>query len=173
MAINKKRRARRNIYFEERLAIARYLNENLSIAEIARILDRSYDVVWREVNHKKVNGVYNPVMAEEEALESRQMSEKQKQLRSCLTPEVKEYIENKLALKWSPRQISARMYEDIGVKLTFKTIYRYIKDGKVKVNVEKDLRFGGKKYNKTSEKRGKIKVGDRAIMYRPYFGDKS
>ena len=34
--------------------------------------------------------------------------------------------------------------------------------------VKKDLRQGGKKFNKSTEKRGKIKVGDRALCIGPH-----
>lgn len=54
------------------------------------------------------------------------------------------------------------------IYISYPTIYRYIREGLVKY-VKKDLRQGGKKFNKSTEKRGKIKVGDRAIMYRPTF----
>lgn len=66
--------------------------------------------------------------------------------------EMIQYIEEKLALKWSPRQISARMPKDINKELSFATIYRLIRDKKVEYKKE-DLRFKGNNYNKSTEKR--------------------
>ena len=50
--------------------------------------------------------------------------------------------------------------------ISYPTIYRYIRNGLVKVDVKRDMRQAGKKYNKSSEKRGKLDVGSRVIKYR-------
>lgn len=71
-----------------------------------------------------------------------------------------------MALKWSPRQISSQIEKDTGQYISYPTIYRYIRQGIVKVNKERDMRRSGKKYNKSNEKRGKIDVGNRVIRYR-------
>ena len=62
----------------------------------------------------------------------------------ALNPAIKKYIEQKLSLKWSPRQISSEMENDIGYYVSFSTIYRYINTGQVRVNKVKDMRRGGK-----------------------------
>ncbi|HAR2858377.1 TPA: transposase [Staphylococcus aureus] len=156
------------IDFNTRLAIAKYLNDGLKIVEIARILDRNYEVVRSEIKRFKKDGHYNPLLAQEEAVLSRKRTEEDKANRRKLDSDIKAYIEEKLSLQWSPRQIAKRIEKDIGVYVSYPTIYRYIREGLVKFE-KKDLRQGGKKYNKTTEKRGKIKVGERAIMYRPTF----
>ncbi|HBI0691209.1 TPA: helix-turn-helix domain-containing protein, partial [Staphylococcus aureus] len=86
--------------------------------------------------------------------------------RRRLNDETKAYIEEKLSLKWSPRQIASQIEKDTGHYISYPTIYRYIRNGLVKVDVKRDMRQAGKKYNKSSEKRGKLDVGSRVIKYR-------
>ena len=76
-----------------------------------------------------------------------------------MNDETKAYIEEKLSLKWSPRQIASQIEKDTGHYISYPTIYRYIRNGLVKVDVKRDMRQAGKKYNKSSEKRGKLDVG--------------
>ena len=63
------------------------------------------------------------------------------------------------------RQIASQI-EKIQNYISYPTIYRYIRNGLVKVDVKRDMRQAGKKYNKSSEKRGKLDVGSRVIKYR-------
>lgn len=164
----KKRRKRRPVDLTTRLAIAKYLYDGVPIADIARLLDRDYSVILNELKRYTFDDVYDPVLAQEYASVTYNHSEEHKEKSRKLDEKSKVYIEEKLACQWSPRQIAERIEKDIGVYISYPTIYRYIREGLVKY-VEKDLRQGGKKYNKSTEKRGKIKVGDRAIMYRPTF----
>ncbi|WP_239733436.1 transposase [Mammaliicoccus sp. J-M41] len=163
-----KRKKREEVDYYTRLAIAKYRNEGKSIAETARIINRNYRVVYDEIRKRSdENGEYNPVVAQEHAKESRRYKEETVIKRRSIRPETKAYIEEKLALKWSPRQIASQIEEDTGVYISYPTIYRYIREGVVEVNRERDLRHGGKKYNKSNEKRGKLDVGRRVIRYRP------
>ncbi|HCX9539693.1 TPA: transposase, partial [Staphylococcus aureus] len=108
----------------------------------------------------------NPLLAEEDAIKSRSISDEQVAKRRRLNDETKAYIEEKLSLKWSPRQIASQIEKDTGHYISYPTIYRYIRNGLVKVDVKRDMRQAGKKYNKSSEKRGKLDVGARVIKYR-------
>lgn len=156
----------KDLDFKVRLAIAKYLNEGMKISEIAHILGRSWGAIYREVRERSVDGEYNPLIAQEDAIEKRSHSEERKQKGRALDEKTKAYIEEKLALKWSPRQIASQIEKDTGKYISYPTIYRYIRAGLVKVNVERDMRQSGKKYNKTTEKRGKLDVGHRTIRYR-------
>ena len=157
----KKRKKRKELDYKTRLAIAKYLNDGLNIIQISKIL-----VLYREVNKRSVDGVYNPLLAEEDAIKSRSISDEQVAKRRRLNDETKAYIEEKLSLKWSPRQIASQIEKDTGYYISYPTIYRYIRNGLVKVDVKRDMRQAGKKYNKSSEKRGKLDVGSRVIKYR-------
>ncbi|HCY7723420.1 TPA: helix-turn-helix domain-containing protein [Staphylococcus aureus] len=157
----KKRKKRKELDYKTRLAIAKYLNDGLNIIQISKILGRDDAVLYREVNKRSVDGVYNPLLAEEDAIKSRSISDGRR-----LNDETKAYIEEKLSLKWSPRQIASQIEKDTGHYISYPTIYRYIRNGLVKVDVKRDMRQAGKKYNKSSEKRGKLDVGSRVIKYR-------
>lgn len=160
-------RKRRETDFNMRLGIAKYLKDGYKISEIARILDRDYTVVYNEIRNRSVNGKYNPIEAQEDADDKQGFTEEEKAERRRINDTTKKYIEDKLAKKWSPRQIASQIEKDTGTYISYPTIYRYIRKGLVKVNHERDLRQGGKKYNKSSEKRGKLDVGNRVIRYRP------
>ncbi|MCO4460303.1 helix-turn-helix domain-containing protein [Staphylococcus aureus] len=162
----KQRKKRVEIDFNTRLAIAKYLNDGVSIAEIARILGRAYTVVQSEVKKRSVNGEYNPLLAEEHARNKRKYSPEKIEKVRVIDDRTKAYIEEKLSLKWSPRQIASQIEKDTGQYISYPTIYRYIRQGIVKVNIERDMRRSGKKFNKSTEKRGKLDVGDRVIRYR-------
>ncbi|MFW3602246.1 transposase [Staphylococcus caprae] len=160
-------RKRRETDFNMRLGIAKYLKDGYKISEIARILDRDYTVVYNEIRNRSVNGKYNPIEAQEDADDMQAFTEEEKAERRRINDTTKKYIEDKLAKKWSPIQIASQIEKDTGTYISYPTIYRYIRKGLVKVNHERDLRQGGKKYNKSSEKRGKLDVGNRVIRYRP------
>ncbi|NKO44248.1 transposase [Staphylococcus aureus] len=157
---------------DTRLAIAKYLYDDVPIADIARLLDREYVVIWRELKRYTFDGFYDPVLAHELASEAYNHTEEHKEKSRKLDNNAKLYIENKLACQWSPQQISERIEQDIGIYISYTTIYRYMREGLVEY-VKKDLRQGGKKYNKSTETRGKIKVGNRAIMYRSRYCKRS
>lgn len=157
---NTQRKRRIPVDLDTRLAIAKYIDEGLTILQIANILGRHHNVIYYELNHRsQKDGTYDPVKAHKMAKEIKKMPEKKKQEMRALNPAIKKYIEQKLSLKWSPRQISSEMENDIGYYVSFSTIYRYINTGQVRVNKVKDMRRGGKKYTKTTEERGKIKIG--------------
>ncbi|HAR6196584.1 helix-turn-helix domain-containing protein [Staphylococcus aureus] len=162
----KQRKKRVELDFNTRLAIAKYLNDGVSIAEIARLLSRDYQVISSEIKKRSFDGEYNPLLAEEHAKMKRSYTQEDIVKRRVIDDKTKAYIEEKLALKWSPRQISSQIEKDTGQYISYPTIYRYIRKGIVKVNVERDMRRSGKKYNKSTEKRGKLDVGNRVIRYR-------
>ncbi|AXG30382.1 helix-turn-helix domain-containing protein [Staphylococcus aureus] len=166
--MSKETTERRKVDLNTRLAIAKYLYDGNSTSDIARLLDRDYSVILNELKRYTFDDIYDPVLAHELASKAYNHTEEHKEESRKLDDRTKVYIEEKLACQWSPRQIAERIEKDIGVYISYPTIYRYIREGLVKY-VKKDLRQGGKKFNKSTEKRGKIKVGDRAIMYRPTF----
>ncbi|HGO2072826.1 transposase [Staphylococcus aureus] len=170
--MSKERKKRRPIDLTTRLAIAKYLSDDVPIADIARLLNRAYFVIWNELRRYTFDDVYDPVLAHELASVTYNHTEEHKEKSRKLDNKTKVYIEGKLACQWSPRQIAERIEQDIGIYISYPTIYRYMREGLVEY-VKKDLRQGGKKYNKSTEKRGKIKVGNRAIMYRSRFCKRS
>ena len=70
-------------------------------------------------------------------------------------------ISDKIAEKWSPEQI---VHTVLNETVSFKTIYKWIYQGKIPNVSEKDLRHKGKR--KKKETRGKFTVG-KSIKNRP------
>ena len=62
--IHEKKKKRKELDYKTRLAIAKYLNDGLNIIQISKILGRDDAVLYREVNKRSVDGVYNPLLAE-------------------------------------------------------------------------------------------------------------
>ncbi|RCV67805.1 helix-turn-helix domain-containing protein [Staphylococcus aureus] len=162
----KQRKKRVEIDFNTRLAIAKYLNDGVKLADIARLLGRDYQVISSEIKKRSVNGEYNPLLAEEHARNKRKYTQEHLEKSRVIDEITKAYIEEKLTLNWSPRQISSQIEKDTGQYISYPTIYRYIRQGIVKVNLKRNMRQSGKKYNKSTEKRGKLEVGNRLIRYR-------
>lgn len=83
--------------------------------------------------------------------------------RTKITPELLNLIEEKLALKWSPEQISGWLKKQGKTSVSHETIYKHIWEDKRRGgDLFKHLRHRGKKYNK----RGKSKAGRGCIPNR-------
>jgi len=71
--------------------------------------------------------------------------------------ELREYVEEKLELRWTPEQISGRIELEKKLnKISFKTIYRAIDKGTLSKHLEKLMRFKRRKKVKNDNGRGKI-----------------
>ncbi len=91
---------------------------------------------------------------------------------NTITEKVKCYISEKLKIGWSPDIIGGRMKKDIGMKVSFKTIYRYIWQNKNDGGtLHKLLPHQGKKYKYGSSRRSTI-VNRIDISQRPKIVDK-
>ncbi|MBN2675959.1 MAG: IS30 family transposase [Alphaproteobacteria bacterium] len=70
-----------------------------------------------------------------------------------MTTNVLTYIQDGLALQWSPEQIGGRLLLDKGIRLSQERIYQHIwQDKKAGGLLFKNLRQRGKKYNKRASK---------------------
>lgn len=97
---NTQRKRRIPVDLDTRLAIAKYIDEGLTILQIANILGRHHNVIYYELNHRsQKDGTYDPVKAHKMAKEIKKMPEKKKQEMRALNPAIKKYIEQKLSLK--------------------------------------------------------------------------
>ncbi|WP_062468887.1 IS30 family transposase, partial [Jeotgalibaca dankookensis] len=81
--------------------------------------------------------------------------------KSKLTSEIKEKVQEKLTLTWSPEQIVGRLFQG---KISFKTIYRWLYYGLLQVPLSV-LRQKGKR-QKPKETRGRFNIGT-SISKRP------
>lgn len=125
-----------------------------SCRAIARHLNRSHTTISREV--KRLNE-----WSAEKAQWHAAAQKKKCGARSKFTDELRDIIEEKLLATWSPEQIIGSLFQG---KLAFKTIYRWLYSGKLRVTLQV-LRQKGKR-QAPRETRGRFNVGT-SIQQRP------
>lgn len=157
-----------HLTIEERACISKFKDMNLSIREMAKLLDRSPSTISRELkrNSYKTGKNYSitrymPTDAHRK-YKNRRLSSHRKINIDC---KIKEYIEDKLNKNWSPEQIVN--YKDVK-PINFPstcTIYHWIHLGLLNKITMQNLRRRGK-FKRPSEKRGKFNIG-KTIKKRP------
>lgn len=154
----------------ERESIFESLSKGEGVIEIAIKLGRAESSIRREIKRNSVNGSYSPSIATEKYKERKSRCGRKKVL-SNNTGLVKT-IEDMLKADLSPEQVSGRLKLENKETVCFKTIYRGIYTGVVKVEVEEVLRRKGKsKAHGVQEKRGII-PGKTMIDQRPAIIEK-
>ncbi|MFK5620115.1 helix-turn-helix domain-containing protein [Staphylococcus aureus] len=82
---NTQRKRRVPVDLDTRLAIAKYLDDGLTILQIANILGRHHNVIYYELNHRsQKDGTYDPVKAHKMAKETKKMPEKKETRDACI-----------------------------------------------------------------------------------------
>lgn len=109
----------------ERFALLRA--EGKSFREIAKIMERSHSTLVREFNNRAVSpflNIYYPFAADLKA----SIKKNRVRVTRCLkTPEIRAYVDEKIALGWSPEQVSGRLKLDKpGLSISHEAIYLYI-----------------------------------------------
>lgn len=128
---------------------------------IAKEIGRHHSTVAREINRNQVEGVYEAGVSQR-AYQNR---------RECSIPigkwtnELAQEVEGRLQQTWSPEQISQRYKTDGNAMVSFKTIYRWLYDGRLTRAKISMLRHKGKR-RKPLETRGRFLVG-KSIKQRP------
>jgi transposase, IS30 family len=111
----------------EREEIAVGLAEGLSCRSIAARLapGRSASTVSREVRRNSIGGRYRASLAQREA---RERARRPKPAKLAAGGELREWVEEKLRLRWSPEQVSARLREEFpgreDMRVSPETIYQ-------------------------------------------------
>ena len=110
---------------EEREYIHESILEKKSIRHIAQELGRSPSSISRELkrNSSPVTKKYTPRVAQEKAKKNTSSRGREERLKS---KEIRKYVISKLQLRWSPEQISGRIYTDIGENISHEAIYQFI-----------------------------------------------
>lgn len=160
-----------HLTINERACLRVYYLQGKSYREIAKLLDRNVSTISREIRrnyHRMyVNYTYYPDSAQ---------NKYERRRRYCHrgmfgNKEVVKYIEDKLALTWSPEQIANYPCE---LKLpSFKTIYRWLYEGYIPKGNLKLLRRKGKSRNKSEQGKisGKsIRKRDKSVYKRKNLG---
>jgi len=141
-----------HITLEERKSLQELYKQGLSIRELSRAVDRSPSTISRELKRNcNKNGTYHHWRAQILYITRRRYGPKRRRILTG-TP-LWNYIVEKLQLYWSPEEIVMRWKkEHPQEKLSFSTIYQYIKRGEYpNITPKKHLRRRGKrKYPRSS-----------------------
>ena len=145
---------------EERIEIYALRKEGKSLSQIAMALGRNRSTIQREISRNSGQRGYRPKQAHRKAKERQVL----KRRAIKMTEPTLAYIQGKLALQWSPDQISNAMGLDpeyTGQVVSHESIYSYIwEDKRAGGTLYKQLRTASKdKYRKRYGKhdyRGKI-----------------
>lgn len=125
----------------ERLEIAILLKKGYSYREIANALKRSKSTLAYEINLNKVNGVYDPVKANQKAKTRRKYS-KYQGMKIVDNLDLRNYVEEKIKADWSPEEIAGRL-KNIDTQLTYashRVIYKFVHSAYGGYNLENHLR---------------------------------
>ena len=125
---------------EERYYIFALKASNISIRQIAKLLNRSHSSISREMSRNCEQGRYSPSKAQKKALTRRQSIGPPFKIRGKLVRKIKEG----LGKQWSPEQISGRLKKERGIRISHESIYQYI---------FRDFKKGGDLYKNLRKKR--------------------
>lgn len=132
--------------------------EGTSIREIAQRLERSPSTISREITRNQSGDTYQSEKAHKTYISRRERCGRIGKWSS----EIAGIINEKLEATWSPEQIVGRLFQGI---LSFKTLYRWIYQGKLNEGDLTVLRQKGKR-QKPKETRGRFNIGT-SISKRP------
>jgi len=116
-----------NMYEREQIALG--IAEKLSKRQIAKRINRHHTTIVRELNSNvRWSYKYSPCDAERKANELKRKTKRISKIEKC--SELREYIFEKLKLKWSPEQISNMLkikYKNRhNMQISHESIYTYI-----------------------------------------------
>lgn len=145
------------VTWEDRIKIKVLYQEGLSLSKIAGRIGKHKSTISRELKRNTGKRGYRPKQAHSLAKERAT----KRQYPYKLKPKVIAEIQKKLALKWSPEQISNRLKKEGIASISTETIYKFIlKDKKENGLLWKNLRRSSRTRKHrfpNEERRGKIK----------------
>lgn len=115
----------KHLSFEERFVIEKLWQGNISIRDIAVFLGRSPNTISTELSKNLVKGVYNAKKAQLK-VNQRRWRAKRQCLKVALDSFLVNFVEAKLALKWTPGSISGYLKTQLNINCSAKAIYKYI-----------------------------------------------
>jgi IS30 family transposase len=154
-----------HLSYEERIKIETLLNEKLSIRDIAKRLNRNPSTISRELKRNYWDAFINKYNF---SCADRKYHQRQKipgQLDKMKNIEIKQYVESKLKIGWSPEQISGRIEIDIpGNSISHESIYKYVyKTGKELIKLLPQKRPKRRKRGDSKQSR-KVIIPDRVSI---------
>jgi IS30 family transposase len=146
---------------DERYQIQTRLGLGHSVRRIAKALGRDPSTIYRELKRNSDPSCVKPYLAPRAsrlaATRRTVKGEKQRKIQG----ELKDLVESKLRLSWSPEQIVGRLLLEQGISISHETIYQHIlRDSKRLGFYRYCLRFGG--YKQHRFKKSKMAARTRA-----------
>lgn len=115
----------KHLSFEERFTLEKLWSSDVAMREIASFLGRSPNTISRELNRNMVNGVYDAKKAQLK-MGQRRWRAKRQCLKVAMDSQLIRFVEEKLARRWTPKQISGHLREELTISCSAKAIYKYI-----------------------------------------------
>jgi transposase, IS30 family len=139
---------------DERYQIQTRLGLHESAASIARAIGRHPSTIYRELSRNSDTSCVHPYLAARAAKLARRRrvvkGERQRKIQGAL----KELVESKLRLSWSPEQICGRLAIEQGISLSHETIYQHVLRDSERLGFYRYcLRFGGYKQHRFKKSR--------------------
>jgi IS30 family transposase len=148
----------RQLTLDERYKIQVLHKQRFTKAAIAGELQRHPATIARELDRNSEPQCVEPYRAERAARMACQRRIDKGRRERKIQGEVKEIIEQKLRLSWSPEQISGRLQLERELSISHETIYQHVlRDSQQRGTLRYCLRFGGYKHHRFK----KSKVGAR------------
>jgi IS30 family transposase len=147
----------KQLKIEDREYIMVLYAQGLSLTQIGEKVGKHKSTISREIKRNKdEKGVYSANKAQKKADKRQKINCRKPKIKKCSA--MKDYIESKLKIGWSPEQIEGRCKTEKREMVSLRTIYRSIKVGILPKNWKKFLPFRGRKRKNRGEeeKRGKI-----------------
>lgn len=122
---------------DTRCQIEAFLKIEISVIQIAKLLGLHKSTIYREINRNKKSDIYTARAAHNAALRRFKKCRR----KSLINPVIALKIEEKLAMGWSPEQISGRLKKENVASISYQTIYKF-------TDREEVLRGFLRRYNK-------------------------
>lgn len=115
----------KHLSFEERFTIEKLWSADIGVRRIAEFLGRSPNTISRELSRNMVKGMYSAKKAQLK-VNQRHWRAKRQCLKVAMDSFLVNFVETKLELKWTPKQISGYLREALGISCSKKAIYKYV-----------------------------------------------
>jgi len=153
----------RQLSLDERYQIQALLRARWSQAEIARELGRNPSTISRELSRNSAPGMTHPYLAARAAKRTRLRRIAKGKAGRKIRGHLKQLVEQKLRLSWSPEQISGRLHLELGINVSHETIYQHvIRDAhEDRGYLRYCLRFGGYKHHRCKKSKAAERMRER------------
>lgn len=152
----------RQLSLDERYQIQTLRHQGFTQVAIARVLDRDPSTVSRELRRNVAQGpldVFKPYTASTAQAAAQERRVVKGVDSRKIQGDLRELVEAKLRLSWSPEQISGRLLLEQGIRLSHETIYQHVlRDSKQRGFLRYCLRFGGYKHHRFKKSKMAIRT---------------